>query len=44
MSSPLPNFREEFSAKIPALTLLNNLATNLFRQVIALRCVAECRR
>ncbi|MGL4225720.1 MAG: type I restriction endonuclease subunit R [Vibrio sp.] len=25
MSSPLPNFREEFSAKIPALTLLTHL-------------------
>lgn len=25
MSEPLPNFREEFSAKIPALTLLTNL-------------------
>jgi len=25
MSSPLPNFREEFSAKIPALTLLTSL-------------------
>ncbi|ERO99741.1 hypothetical protein L360_04943 [Enterobacter sp. MGH 14] len=40
----IPNFREEHSAKIPALTLLTTLATNLFLLLNAWRCVADYHR